>query len=347
MRGFVLGLFLMLSFSGCLSEDPEPETETSPALADVRVDDLRVHMDIPVPVVLIGFDEGYADTLRASLLDETVDHYVYDFPRNFLLDSAGGGSQVPNAMLPTANYSVHDLSALKQDLLAAMEEHRGPGGVNATAIEDWLAAALPANGVSLSKQTPALVFLHLGGANQYRVVYSTGHVDDARVFGERQGLLIMDASAAADPWVGAFNSWEEPLSSSPVSVPVLHQAILHATHYRLLQGPLYPVSLQECHAITLIVASRATTLTETIPEYQSALALADAPKLTKQWEALLGEGNVHVDLEGRLLPVDDPVLDAILRTGDLDALRWHFDENWDDYWVAHEGCEAYVSLYLV
>ncbi|HLE47245.1 MAG TPA: hypothetical protein VI818_03025, partial [Candidatus Thermoplasmatota archaeon] len=75
--------------------------------------------------------------------------------------------------------------------------------------------------------------------------------------------------------------------------------------------------------------------------------LLNVPQIKSAFERLT-QGTVHVDAKVLVLPVDDPALDAIARGefATMEVLRFWLYANWEKYWVAHEGCEPYVSFVM-
>ncbi len=344
---FVIGLLAVASISGCLS-DGEPQkdqvVEIPELLPAILQEDGTISVTVPVDVFMVGFSESTAATVRAQLDNEVIEHGVYSFARSFLAPEGQVGGTIKNFVQPTTQYRVHAVPL--GNLVSTLDQHMLETYYDANAAEDALVEHLTDAGFELDANRPSLVLMHLGTqGHSYRILYETGYVNQVRAFGERTPLLVLDVSAAMDPWVGTWDRYNSPLDSDDTGPLV--DAVVAATHFRLLQGPLYPPTLAPCHAVTLLTAVRGTAAAEVLPGYTSAEDMVQADNLTRAWETLLGEGRVHVDPVVIQLPTDDPGLEAILRTGNLDLLRFWMDENWGDYWVEHEGCEAYVSIFLV
>lgn len=122
---------------------------------------------------------------------------------------------------------------------------------------------------------------------------------------------------------------------------------VNATHYRLLQGPVYPIAPNTCHAVTVITAYHPASIPEIHPGFEDIPDLVDPAKIESTFEDLWGPAStVHVDFKTLRLPVDDPAIDAISRTGfwGFEAHRTWISANWEDYWTPHEGCEPYVTF---
>lgn len=335
----------------------------------------RVQVDVPVEVVLVGYDDGVADELRERLDPLRVDHSALSYFRTFPPDAEEPSlplhaKKVGLPIVPVARYQVHDApDAFRDRLYSFLEED---AKVNETAYggnaaEDWLAEHLDEIGVTLDPETPTFVLLH--GRDElddhsYRYHYSNGWLGPVRTFGEREPLVVMDLSARPDPWVLAQNQdapwpWIPPQdpyeydrrvpAGGEETLTALERATVDATHYRLLQGSIYPVSPKPCHAITLVLAIRQSATTETLPGYRRAGEILAPDRLESGFENITGEDNVHVDTKILQLPQDDPVLAGLSRgnLGTLDTLRWWLDQNWEEYWVPHEGCEPYVSFVVV
>jgi hypothetical protein len=350
-------LALVAAVTGCLGATQPlgpavaplpPALDPALALVEGRGFALRV----PVDVVVLGFDPGTAAALQVVLDEDPV-----------LQDAL---------VQPTAVFRVHEASAaLTAGALAAIEAARvpdAPGDLyDANAVEDWLAVRLPAEGVPMDPDTPALVLLHGGDTlpqgHGYRVTYPKGWLEPVRLFGERHPLLVLDASAAEDKYVteppfsaerlvfgsvfGASqpDAYDFPLEPrGQATVEALAEAARDAVQYRLLQGDAVPVSTKPCHAVTLLLGVRATALTETLPGHAAAEASVDL--LDSVWENVTDASNVEVDLRVLRLPLDDPVLDVVSRggLGTSEAIKAWVSQNWASYWVPHEGCEAYVTF---
>lgn len=346
MRAILLVVLLAFTaVAGCLEDKIETDaTDSQPALVPALLGDQGIiTLDVPVDVYMVGFPNATAMMVQAELEPEPIAHQVYSFGRT-VLGPDGTIAAKNNPVRPTAEYRVHAVPL--GDLAKRLDDSATDGLYDANQAEDALVLLLEQSGYLLDPNRPALVLLHLGDrGHSYRIQYETGYVDQVRAFGERTPLLVLDVSAAVDPWVGNGFEYNSPLQFDEVGA--LADAARAATHFRLLQGPLYPPALAPCHAVTLLTAVRGTNLADILPGYASAQDLVQVENLTRSWEALLGEGRVHVDPVFLQLPTDDLVLEAVLRTGDLDLLRFWMDENWDDYWVPHDGCEAYVSIFLV
>jgi hypothetical protein len=331
---------------------------------------------VPVHLALMGFEPGTSAALQSALEPERIEHLASSAALNLPPDPAAATASglLPLPVIPTAVYVVHEMPAAFTDVtlarVAASRMGDAAGAVfDGNVLEDWLATELPGQGVPLDTDTPALVFLHAGGGlpegHAYRYSYLGGYVEPVRLVGERAPLLVMDVSAAADPYVVARppspegiafgtvfgraepQAFDRPLARGGADVvEVLREAAVEATNYRLLQGSLYPPTTLPCHAITLILGVRGAALTEVLPGYTRAQGAVDAASLDRAWENITGRGTVEVDVRVLRMPLDDPVLDAVSRggLGTLDALRFWLDANWQRYWVAHEGCEPYVSF---
>ncbi len=348
MRCSSVALILAVSIlAGCLDDGGDPDELNSqiPDLLPAILNDAgSISVEVPVDVFMVGFPESTAAAVREDLTDEAIEHGVYGFSRNLLGPDGATAGFMPNPVQPMAKYRVHAVPL--GNLTSQLDQVRVDSYYDANAAEEALVQLLTDAGFALDANRPALVLLHLGDKGHgYRIMYETGHVDRVRAFGERTHLLVLDVSAAVDPWVGSQLSYQSPVGFD--NKDALVEAVRAATHFRLLQGPLYPPALAPCHAVTLLTVVRAASLTEVLPGYTRAEDLVQPDNLVQAWEALLGDGRVHVDPAFLELPSGDPGLDLILRTGDLDALRYWMDENWDTYWVPHDGCEAYVSIFLV
>lgn len=340
-------------------------------------------IEAPVHVLLIGFAPGTAAAVQAALSEPKIEHEYLDFARDFppSLPTEEVGGTVPMPVVPVAQYRIHDASPeLAAAFFAAVKPVEGADGIyDANAAEEWLAANLPAAGFPVDPATPAMVLLHASaqlGEHGWRTTFPQGYLEPVRVFGERTPLLVMDVSAIEDPYVTTAvtpparvpSPVPLPIPPSPVASPfptqpvereaynyplesngadavdVLALAITDATHFRLLQSSIYPITTKPCHAVTLVLALRGYSLAEAMDlKAESYLSL---PTLQGAFDNLTGKGNTIVDLKVLNLPQDDPALEAVIPRSalTLDAFRYWVDMNWDQYWVPHDGCEPYVSF---
>lgn len=380
LGGWLALVLVAAGLSGCLGgfQDPLEEqstTETGAGEVLALLDGGVPEIQVPVDVVLVGFEAGVADELASRLEPERVDHRAMSFLRVFPpdpenpqppLSSTGVGAPT----VPVAQFRVHQApAALEAAFFDAVAEARVPGAdgaiYDANAVEAFLAGTLPDHGLEVDPNRPALVLVHgndvLPEDHAYRYTYPSGYLEPVRVFGERKPLLVADLSARPDPYVTSDpgplggillpneppDDYDRPIpASGDEAVEAAANAVVEATHFRLLQGSIYPVTTRPCHALTLVLGIRATGVTHALPTHAQALELVDVEGLEASFENLTGRDNVFVDLDVRMLPQDDPVLDAASRggLGGNDAVRWWIDENWETYWVPHEGCEPYVSF---
>lgn len=354
MRTFVITVLLAtVAWAGCLSSDAPPgEDEGTGRPAPVVDPDGTLRLDVPVDVLLLGFPDTAVATLEQQLDSEEVVHEAFSYSRNFATDRVDGGAsyQIPVPIVPTAQYRIHASAALDEGYWAtAAGTQVEPGLLNGTAIEAWLETALPQHGHTPDPSRPMLVLVHAGdrmGTHTYRYHGNLGYMDNVRLFGERLGFIVADLSAEADPYQGTardYQSFVDPAEAAAAAEDLVRDV----THFRLLQGAIYPVALAPCHAVTLILGVRAAAVTELLPGFTTSSQSVALERLARHFENLTGDDNVHVDLKVLLLPQDDPVLDALARDRqDLSAFRFWLDENWDQYWVPHDGCEPYVSFAL-
>lgn len=318
------------------------------------VKDGLLEVEVPVPVVLVGFGANATEALRKELDARPVRHALLSSEANFPPLGAARYGFPSFPLAPVPRYEVHalpDAAAASFFGRLAAEGELEKGLYDADLAERLLVDVLTREGLAPRAEAPTLVLLHAGQRlpepHSYRVAYEAGVVGGARAFGEREPLLAFDLSAAPDAWVGQDAPYEKPMKDPAAAGVPKTLALLarHATEHRLLQAPLYPVSPQGCHGITILGVTRAGSLGPA-PILPRAFDAIDASALKASFETLAGGEAVHVDLKLLRLPVDDPALHAVASTGNLDALRWYVTERWDDYWVAHEGCEAYLSVLI-
>lgn len=332
-------------------------------------EDTGTPVDVPVDVILVGFEPGTGDELETALEDETVEHVVGNADRDFLLDEEDETAHDPRIPLrPTVRYDVHQVDRSTADAffadVASQEIEDREGIYDANAAEQRLGELVAdEDGIELDANTPALVLLHADGRlaedHAWRLTYPNGHLEPVRAFGERLPLLAFDVSAQPDPYVTQRASddttYNQPLDpGGEETVAALGDLVEDATHHRLLKGSIYPPATRGCHDVTVLLAVHQTALTEIAPGYRDAEAWVDPAQLEPAFENATGDP-VQVHLETVMLPQDDPVLDATSRraagsaTGPIvfmDAMRWYLDENWETYVESSEGCAEYLSVML-
>lgn len=336
MRNLLLAaLVLFAGCAGCLADDSADDANPPgpPAPAAVRIEGGVVQMEVPVPVFLIGFSNDVA----AALAQE--------------LDPLALGSS--GALHPTARFEVHAPNATWKaafDGFLASATHSGhadltgfEGAVlDANAIETYLDAhlaqihAVPPGITSLVVLDPGL------RGHAYHYAGDVGWREPVRSFGERLGFLVWDPQAATDPWVGAVEPHHAPVAAA--TAQDIAAWVTRATAIRALHMPIWPPTTLPCHAVTIILAVRGTTVTPAALGLQSWDETLDLARLQATFQNLTGDP-VHVDLVVKHLPQDDPPLEAVTRENNARTVtQAYLDLNYDAYHVPHDGCEAYLSL---
>lgn len=307
-------------------------------------------VDVPVPVILVGFPAGFTDRLAPHLDARPVAHAVVD--SGVTLPEQRPDRRLPHPLVPTPRYDVRPLSGeatatFFQRLQA--EATVAPGLYDAVQAERILADVLADEGLAPPPEAPSLVLLHSAPflpSHAYRQTYPAGALDEVRFFGEREPFLVMDVSARRDPWVVQGAPYEIPLNldgrSAPATVALLLRDLVE---FRLLQGPVFDVPTERCHGVTVLGLSRPTS-SGNVPSFVSAFGRLDKEGVRNAFVNLTRGHEVHVDLRLLLLPVDDPALHAVAATRQMETIRWWITTHWEDYWVPHEGCEAYVSVLI-
>jgi hypothetical protein len=357
LRAFaVVALFGVMLLAGCSQpKDPAPVVEPDAGFGPATFDGEKLRVDVAVPIVMFGFPPATVAQLAAEMDPEEIKQLGYTHPMSFPpLEASGAEEDYPLPVLPTAHFQVHAAPAdLEEAFLAFAAAAKAPNGtmLDGTRVEAWLAEQLPLHGFPLDANAPTMVLLHGGGGllpadHGWRYEYRNGYLDRVRAFGERTPLLVFDASAAVDPYVGTVEDYFSPIDNDDVGA--LGHLVRDATHFRLLQGAIYPISLAPCHAITFVLAVRAGTLAESLA-IRPASDYMHADLLKGAFENLTGAGQVFADTKTLLLPVDDPALDAFTRGGfnTVEEARWWVTQNWDKYWVPHDGCDGYVSIVVL
>lgn len=346
-------------------------------------------MEVPVHVYLLGFPPEVAEQLSAKLADPVpIEHGAGSLDRKFPpqpgqdLSASFLFTRAPTQ--PIAAFRVHDLdTAIDEAFLAAAPAWAVPetdGMYDANAAEAHIAAALREAGVALDRANPVFVILHAEalGEHGWRHTFDYGYIQNVRIFGEREPVVIFDTSARPDPYVVGAPSMQQRLLAPVLgarqygdgynvplavtgeeTIDALAALTVDSAHYRFLKGPIYPITTRPCHHVTLLYAIQSTAATETFPGYTRAKDLIDVASLESTFENLTGD-EVMVDLKVLQLPQDEPMLDAISRSAavgsfsmfantapTLDALRWYLDENFERFVTLQEGCEEYLSLLLI
>ncbi|HEX2021403.1 MAG TPA: hypothetical protein VHH36_01715 [Candidatus Thermoplasmatota archaeon] len=363
MRAAPLAVVLAVLAAGCALPDAPPDAATNagPGAADAPparlTADGRVEVEVPVPVVLIGFDPGVADALAQRLRPERIASAWQPVP-----PPGPSAPEVlerqPVPLVALARYDVREapaaLAAALRANLSAWQVPGEPSILDAKAADAWLEGALRDAGLLPDACCPGLVLLHVGteGRHGWRASFENGYIQPARYFGERAPYGVLDASAKKDPngnpaVVSEARPYTDPLpAGGAATVDALERAARDAARYRLLHNPIFPVSTAPCHAITLILATRAAALTEALPGHPRAADLTFVDLLRGHFENVTGNAAVHVDFRALSLPTDDPALDALTRgpvVGAYTTWAW-VAQHFDDYWIPHDGCEPYVSV---
>lgn len=338
--------------SGRSSARSTNETARPVTLGAARVREGVLEVEVPVPVVLVGFGQATAARLVKELDAEAVRHAILSSGQSFPPIMGPDFRVHAFPLQPVPRYDVRVLPEPAAESFFARLASEGTlaGGVyDGDVAERLLAETQAREGLAPRAEAPTLVLLHAGARlaspHSYRVSYEAGALEGARSFGEREPLLAVDLSAAPDPWVGEERPYEKTMKDRGGAEVSKTLAILvrGATEHRLLQAPLYPVAAEGCHGITVLGVTRAGSLGPA-PLLPRAFDAIDPDALRASFAHLAGGETVHVDLKLLRLPVDDPALHAVASTGNLDAIRWYVTERWDDYWVPHQGCEAYLSV---
>jgi hypothetical protein len=368
-----LGAILIVVVSGCIAPASAPLDQASlpvgvPALVNLLPEREGFEVEVPVPVVLIGFDDSVATALQEELTPASVDHDFLDADNTISDPGSLVGNPFPlytNPALPEAVYQVRALPAAQAQavldfILTTEVEGTDTTHYDGRMLEDHLAQLLQPN-----PDTPAFVILHggdtLAAEHHWRYTYETGWLDRVRIFGGKEALVVLDASAQPDPYVvrtstspltpinqavfGAPDppaAYNMPLERSGADVvEALAQAATDAAHFRLVQGPIYPVPVRECHTVLAYVGVRATALAHRLGMSDPADNV-DLATLEAGFENLTG-GDVTVQLRVVQLPHEDPVLDAATRNDlNYDLFRTWADMNWGSFFE-DDGCEHYLS----
>lgn len=298
-----------------------------------EVDGDVVRMDVPVPIFLVGFEPGLAAALEDQLRPMT--------------------QTVSSGLAPTARYTVHVPDQRWQsDFDAFLKGAEHPGHPDETGFTgqvldgNVIEAYLDQN---LEKIFPvpegltSLVVLDAGlRGHAYHYAGNVGWREPVRSFGEATPRIIWDPHAAVDPWVGTSLPHHVPVDMA--SPELIASWAERAVAIRALQAPIWPPTTKSCHAITVLLAVRNTSLTPALLGLQSWEETLDIPHLQNTFEELLKD-DVFVDLVVRQLPLEDPVLDLVTRENNARvATATYLDLNFDSYHVPHGDCEPYLSL---
>lgn len=342
---------ITMPLTGCIGgvdEDLEAaqEGDVGPVGEILALVDGNLHMDVDMPVVVIGFSPEAENALADRLDEETVEHYTGDLNQPVPPDPDGGlegnmplaGSNYPMPIVPTAQFDVQPAS---DELEAGLDAYLGQASIigDARGVEAFLADALVEDGVDVDPNRPLLVVMNSDTfehpPDAWRYDFPNGYLEPAPVFGEREPLLVVDTATMG---LDAEDAGD---------LDAIEDRVRGAMHYRLLQGSVYPMPTADCHALTLVTAYRPTSLAENHPDFQGIDELFHPEQIEGAFNNLTSDP-VHVDVKTLELPADDPALDALSRGefATFEAQRAWISMNWDDYWVEHEGCEAYVSFLI-
>lgn len=327
---------------------------------------------VPVDVVLVGFSPEFGASLQDVLVPlEVVRHYR---------------ESVTLPMVPTAVYRVQ---VLPESLSQEFEDSLRPAPerseqLDGNLAEESLQAILARAGYNLSRDLPALVFVHLGddrvgdhgylyrGENDWALNAVAGWVENARVFGAKAPVLVMDVSAREDldaNYPSAGRDFEKPMRLDDTRLgDALRVAVHEATLGRLFPGIGWETSTATCNAFTLLIGIRAAALGGQAPSTFDLLIRAE--RLAASLSQVSGKPS-FMDVKTLLLPVDDPTLDALARAESAEstaffaggvssapvetwpvsnqvhaAMNTWVDQNWDKYHVDHLGCEEVLGIFI-
>lgn len=357
-------LTLCCLLAGCAVPAADLAPAAAPRAEPARLLDAeRVEVGVPVPILLVGFEPGTAAALAKRLTPERVAATWSPIPRPVPPDPHElRRVAVPVPLVAEARYEVREAPAGLVDAFRARAAADWgvpgePGILDAVAADAWLAEALRDAGLLPDACCPGLVLLHMGtvGEHGWRASFENGYIQPIRYFGERATYGVLDVSARPDPnghpmIVSPARPYAQPIpAGGAATVDALEAAARDAVRYRLLHTPIYPMATAPCHAVTLLLAIRATALTERLPGSPRAEDVTYVDLLRGHFENLTGGTPVHLDLKVLRLPQDDPALEVLTRGPVVNTVGvWQWvDANWEDYWVAHEGCEPYVSVMVV
>lgn len=359
MKWSVAVLMFVPLLAGCLQDDgPDegPGATVDSVTTEVLFGTDTIDVTVPTDVYLIGFSADEADALQEALdEDEVMEHVALDYSRA-LPDSPeekilGGDANIRWPWTLHADFRVHDIpDGVEAAFFASVADHTVDVGVHdGNHALAWLAQELPAAGYTLDINRTGLVLVDgqgaLGPDHAYRFTGGDGYLQPVRLIDTVHPIIMYDVSATPDPYAGSARDYDQVLASTDTTA--IADLVRDITHFRLLHSPIYPVATTECHAVTLILGVRSASLTAVLPDFSKPEDVVDAERMEARFENLTRDDNVFVDLVFLELPQDDPVLDLVSReSADLDAFRYWLDENWDQYWVEHPGCEPYVSFAL-
>ncbi|MGB0653329.1 MAG: hypothetical protein ACPGQL_09035 [Thermoplasmatota archaeon] len=367
----VLGLVV----AGCLQDAEEPTTPAegergslnalplaadaggSSGVTDAQVaaawnDDGTLDLVVPLDVVLFGFDAEAAKQLQDRFaVPYGPQHITVSLARTFGIGGSNDESTPDTPGLQQVQVQVH--VAPQQEVEAYRAAVMDSDGWDGNAAEAWMDGRLAAWGLD-DGPLPALVLVHGGDEGHlYRIDFQNGHWETSRAMGGSSDGLLMDLAAAVDPYAGEERPYMTPTAEDDVDA--LEEAIQDAVRFRLLQGPIYPLPLPACHAVTLVYAVYVGSEAGAFSSITADEALNET-LLHDSFVELTNE-TVHLDVVRLDLPVDDPALWALLRpsagdhvamglasTVSRESAREWIEQNWETYHVDHEGCEEYLSL---
>lgn len=357
-----------LLVSGCL-DSGRGEDEKTPTMENVRLLAKGAEMDIPVPVVLLGFPDDARDALIAASQNPAPvkgewHESRYDHPSNTPepTDFSTGFTLFPKYHFIQPAKDVEDaFFDMASNAVVAT-----PGDItlyDANEVEEWLWQNFQSAEGGPTADTPGLVLIHSDGrladSHAYRYTLNNGYMDRVRFFGEFHPQLIADISAEPTSFLGIlpfqFDVEGDPTQtpSAPFDSPirgvsaadadVLYQLLDAASHYRIMQGVGFPSSLERCVSIMALHAIEVGSPLDVLPTEQKQNQLLDPVKLNESFSALLAPRPTFVEVKVLVLPDDDPALYDALRNGG--NVRLYMDQNWAKYAAVYDGCESYLSVF--
>lgn len=354
----LLGVLL----GGCLNSNSEGRGEVAPPSQNVRILERGAEVDIPVPVILLGFPDNARDALEAVALSHPIKGEWHESPYDHP-NPRPEPTEFSTAYTLFPQYKILQPAKEIEEAFFAMvaDAEVSPGQIvlyDGNLVEQWLWEKLSSLPDGPTANTPGIVLIHgtgrLAEAHAYRYTLNNGYMDRLRAFGEFYPQLIFDISAAptsslplpllieGDPTTGT-GPYDQPIQNvGPEDADALYQLLVAASHFRMMQGPGYPTPTEPCLGITVVHAIEIGSPLDFVPTERRQNELIDQELLNQSFQQLLSPMAVGVDVKVLVLPADDAELYDALTSGNL---RLYMDQNWDKYWAPHEGCEAFVSMF--
>jgi hypothetical protein len=315
-------------------------------------EDGRIHLNITLPMVLIGFQNGTGEAVQERFEPVLLDRSKHGNHHPRVPDDGSTPLDWTETVIEPLPflYEVHvdvieaDDAFTAEFLQWLPEATLESGSLDGEQIERWFYEQLAEDGL-VREGMVSLVALHLAGLDQTGGISYSDAVrthENVRIFGTQYPVLVFEASAPRDQGAsGGSGLYAGPLpDGGDETADGLAAFATEAVQWRVFSRVLGFAPSGACHSITLILAHRATSLVPVEP---------DVDHLVAEWEDLFRPESIEIHVKRLSLPVDDPALDLVLR-GELalapHGARAYLHANWDQYVETGLGCEEYLAVFV-